>query len=131
MGMHCAWNASMPDFLDQLWKVLARRLIADLAIGLAADEGQIRDVVGLATGVAAPQDRLRENVVKLEPMLSPAVSQRDGEVRTPVAGLGIAESEEHRLEEGAALAAAFEFLWRNTSRSCQRDGRQNGRPTRT
>ena len=51
--------------------------------------------------------------------------------RTPVAGLGIAESEEHRLEEGAALAAAFELLWRNTSRSCQRDGRQNGRPTRT
>jgi hypothetical protein len=45
--------------LEQLREVLARRLVADLAVRLAADEGQVGDIVGLACRIAALQDGLR------------------------------------------------------------------------
>ena len=80
--------------LDQWRKVLARRLVADPAVGLATDEGKIGDVIGLATAETVFQDRLRKYVVKLKPMFGAAVSQRNYEVRMPVACIGSAESED-------------------------------------
>ena len=61
--------------LDQSREILARCLVVDLSIGLATDEGQIRNVVGLARRITAFQNRLRKDVVKLESVLSAPVSQ--------------------------------------------------------
>ena len=61
--------------LDQSREILVRCLVVDLSIGLATDEGQIRNVVGLARRITAFQNRLRKDVVELESVLSAPVSQ--------------------------------------------------------
>ena len=67
-----------PGFLDHSREVDARRLVADLPVGLTSDEGHIRDVIGFAGRIAALQNSLWEDVVELEAMVRTLVIERNG-----------------------------------------------------
>lgn len=66
--------------LEDTWKVLAWALVADLAVGLSTNEGQVGDIISLASRVATLQDGLREHVMELQPMLCPSMSKSDRKV---------------------------------------------------
>ena len=66
--------------LHQRRKVPTRRLVADLPIGLPADKGKVRDVIGLTRRKAALQHRLRENMMKLQAVLRTMMAECNGEV---------------------------------------------------
>src|SRR5208282_36779 len=59
-----------PGLLEHRWEVHGRLLVADLAVRLAADEGEVRDVVRLTRRVAALQDCLGKDVVELETVVT-------------------------------------------------------------
>jgi hypothetical protein len=76
------WNAlrlesSPPRLLDHRREVLARRLVANLAVGLTGDEAEICDVVRLAACVVTFEDGLWEDMVELELVLHPGMVERD------------------------------------------------------
>ena len=52
-----------------------------------------------------------ENVVELQPVLHARVVESNREVGPPVLRPGGTERQEHGLEQGAALVAAFQFGW--------------------
>ena len=111
VGMHCAVKGAGPIFVDERWKVVCRGFIANGAVRRAADEGQVGDVVGFAGGVGVLEHRFGEDVVELQPVLRARVVEGNSEVGAPVLCPGGAERQEHGLEQGAALVAAFQFLW--------------------
>lgn len=69
---------------DQWREVRQRCLVANSAVGLAADERKVRNIVRLSWRVAVLQLRLRKNVMKLQLVMRARMLQRDIEVRTPI-----------------------------------------------
>src|SRR5262249_47060524 len=69
------------------------------------------DVVGLSRCEATLQHRLGKHVVKLKAMLGPAMSERNCQIRVPVARAVRTKGHEHSLEESASLISTLEFLW--------------------
>lgn len=67
--MHCAANAGSPSWSTSGGQVNCRGLIADRAIRLAADEGQIGDVIRLAGSEAGLQYGFGKDVMELQAML--------------------------------------------------------------
>jgi hypothetical protein len=55
--------------LEKRWKIVDGRLIAYGSICLPTNEGKIRDVVGVAGCTAVLENRLWENMMKLQAML--------------------------------------------------------------
>ncbi|MCY1290774.1 hypothetical protein D9M70_399340 [compost metagenome] len=90
-----------------------RRFVADRAISFAADECQIGDVVGLARGVAAAQQCLGENVMKLQAVLTARVVQGNGQVAAPILGTCRTKRQEQGLEQRAALVAPLQLFRRD------------------
>src|SRR5690606_24149887 len=89
----CEWCCTV--LRHQRQQVGHRRLVADRAIGFAADESQVGDVVSLAGGVAASQQCLGENVMELQAVLTARVVQSNGKVAAPPASapcLGVGNS---------------------------------------
>ena len=78
----CEWCCTV--LCHQRQQVGHRRFVADRTIGFAADESQVGDVVGLARGVAAAQQCLGENVMKLQAVLTARVVQGNGQVAAPM-----------------------------------------------
>lgn len=71
--------------LDNSCEILARRLVADLPICLAANEGEVRNIVGFPRPVGASEDRFRENVMELQSVLRSLVPQSDRDsIASPV-----------------------------------------------
>ena len=99
--------------LDQGRKIRSRGLVADRTVRLSTDESEVGDVVSFARCVGILEHCLGEDVVKLQPVLRARVVEGNGEVGAPVLRPGGSESQEHGLEQGAALVAAFQFLWRD------------------
>src|SRR4051812_20031655 len=98
-----SWNAlglkcSGSRFLDHRWKILARRFVADLSVGLACDEAQIGDIVRISACVAVLELGLGKDMMKLEPMLRARMVKRDSNLRPPVLGAARTKREEHGLE---------------------------------
>jgi hypothetical protein len=99
---------------NQSWQVLARWLVADLAVGSAAYEGEVRNVIGLAGGVTVGLEYgLREDVVKLNAVLRATVTQSNSKVGMPVACTSSVERQEHSLEKGTALISTFPLSGRD------------------
>lgn len=96
--------------LSHLWEVEGRLLGTDLAVGLAADEGEVGDVIGLPGGGSALENSLGEDVVELQLVGIAHMAEGDDEVGMPIAGGGGLKGQEHRLEQGAALISTFQLL---------------------
>src|SRR5206468_6894292 len=100
-----------PNLGDERWKVICWGFVANGAVRRAADEGQVGDVVSFAGGVGALEHRFGEDVMELQPVLRARVVEGNSEVGAPVLRPACTESQEHGLEQGAALVAAFQFGW--------------------
>jgi hypothetical protein len=98
---------------NQGGEIIHWRFVTDGAIGFAADESQIGDVVRFARLVSALEHGLGEDVVELQLVLRARMVVRDDQVRAPVFGPGGAKSEEHGFEQRAALIAALQFFRHN------------------
>ena len=96
--------------LSHLWEVEGRLLGTDLAVGLAADEGKVGDVIGLPGGCSALENSLGEDVVELQLVSIAHMAEGYDQVGMPIAGIGGLKGQEHRLEQGAALIATFQLL---------------------
>ena len=101
---------ALTGLLDHWREVYARWLVAESAVRLAADERQVRDVVGLTRRMDRLEDGFREDVVELQFVLRAGMIERDRQVRPPILRPRGPEREEHRLKERAALIAALQFL---------------------
>jgi len=107
--------------LLDLWEIEGRLLGTDLAVGLAADEGEVGDVIGLPSGGCAFENSLGEDVVELQLVSIAHMAEGDDQVGMPIAGIGGLKGQEHRLEQGAALIAAFQLLWGDIQPTCVRN----------
>ena len=79
-------------------QVIRRWLLANGPVGLAADEGEVRDVVCITRAVDTLEHGLWKDVVELEPVLRAGVIQSDCQVRLPVFGPRYSESQKHGFE---------------------------------
>lgn len=109
MRLKCCRSA----LLDYCRKVFVRGLVADLSIGLTANERKVRNIVRLAHRIAALEHSLGEDVVKLQAMLRTTVIERNGKVGLPVLRTRGTERQKHGLEQRTALVAALQFFRRN------------------
>lgn len=76
------WNAlgfegGQSRLLDQRREVLHGGLVADLPVGLSADESEVCNVVGIARCVRALQNRLGKDMVKLQAVAGAGVIEGD------------------------------------------------------
>ncbi len=101
----------LPDLRDKRWKVVSRGFITNGTVRRTTDESQIGDVVSFAGCVGILEHCFGENVVELQAVLRARVVECNGKVGPPILRPGGTESQEHRLEQGAALVAAFQFGW--------------------
>jgi hypothetical protein len=101
----------MPDLRNEWWKVVYRGFITNGTVRRTTNEGQVGNVVSFAGCIGILEHCFGENVVELQPVLHARVVECNGQVGPPILCPGGAESQEHSLEQGAALVAACQFGW--------------------
>lgn len=81
----------------------------EAAVGAAADEDEVGDVVNFSIGLLPFEDCFGEDVVELEVVLASAVVEGDDEVACPVTSILSAECQEHGFEERTSLVAPLKL----------------------